>query len=300
MASTVQDMETRMDEMLSEFDQMNEAIDNMLSKSDTVAQWKEEDEVMPNGIFDTGATSGAAAEKDAKYLINTGEMSDKIFIIPNSEAMPASAKMKLSHQLRHPATEMNVVPGMHTSLISGCKFADADYVTVLDKNELNIYDGRTTTITISEKAVLKGYRDKQSGLWRIPLKENVANENTDTLLIQRPMPNEAISHVFELPSTEKTIAYYHAAAGFPTKETWISAVRAGNYNTWPMLTVKAIQKYYPETDETPKGHMRSERKGLRSTQTKVQVKKKQVFVPLEPKKKTLEMFTKVIDLKETM
>jgi len=203
MASTVQDMETRMDEMLSEFDQMNEAIDNMLSKSDTVVQWKEEDEVMPNGIFDTGATSGAAAEKDAKYLINTGEMSDKIFIIPNSEAMPASAKMKLSHQLRHPATEMNVVPGMHTSLISGCKFADADYVTVLDKNELNIYDGRTTTITISEKAVLKGYRDKQSGLWRIPLKENVANENTDTLLIQRPMPNEAISHVFELPSTEK-------------------------------------------------------------------------------------------------
>ena len=219
--------------------------------------------------------------------------------------MPASDKMKLPHQLRHPATEMNVVPGMHTSLISGCKFADADYVTVLDKNELNIYDGRTTTITISEKAVLKGYRDKQSGLWRIPLKANVVNENTDTLLIQRPMPNEAIAHVFELPSTEKTIAYYHAAARFPTKETWMVTVRAGNYNTWPMLTVKSIQKYYPETDETPKGHMKTQRQRLRSTKVKIkqedkQEKKTKEYVSCVPKEKTLEMFAKVVDLEETM
>ena len=58
----------------------------------------------------------------------------------------------------------------------------------------------------------------------------------------------------------------HAAAGFPVKETWIRAVRAGNYTTWPGLSVKSIQKYYPDdVEETLKGHMRGQRQGFRST-----------------------------------
>ena len=114
--------------------------------------------------------------------------------------------------------------------------------------------------------------------------------------MDRPRPEEAISHVFELPSTEKTIAYYHAAAGFPTQDTWITAVRAGNYNTWPGLSVKAIRKDYPETDKTPKGHMKSQCQGLRSTKQKEQ----EEMIPQDPKKKTHEMFAKIVDLKETM
>ena len=58
----------------------------------------------------------------------------------------------------------------------------------------------------------------------------------------------------------------HAAAGFPVKETWIRAVRAGNYTTWPGLSVKSIQKYCPyDAEETLKGHMRGQRQGFRST-----------------------------------
>ena len=75
---------------------------------------------------------------------------------------------------------------------------------------------------------------------------------------------------------------------------------------WPGLTVKAIAKYYPETDETPKGHMKGQRQGLRSTKTRMKQEtspaipttKEKVSVP--PKKKTLEMFAKVVDLKEVM
>ena len=99
---------------------------------------------------------------------------------------------------------MNAVPGVHSSLISACKFADADYITILGKNGLKIYDGQTTKITLSEEAVLSGYRDA-NGLWRIPLKKAVTNENTDTLVVHRPMPQEAIAHVFELPSTKKKL-----------------------------------------------------------------------------------------------
>ena len=48
--------------------------------------------------------------------------------------------------------------------------------------------------------------------------ENDQNINTDTFLIERPSPKEAIFHVFGFPSTKKTIAYYHEAAGFRTKK----------------------------------------------------------------------------------
>ena len=50
------------------------------------------------------------------------------------------------------------------------------------------------------------------------------NKNVVTIIIDRPNPGEAILHIFELPSTENTIKYMHAAAGFPVKETWIRAV----------------------------------------------------------------------------
>ena len=92
------------------------------------------------------------------------------------------------------------------------------------------------------------------------------NENMDTIIIDRPNPGEVISHIFELPSTENTIKYMHAAAGFSVKETWIRAVRAGNYTTWPGLSVKSVRKYCPDDpEETLEGHMRGQRQGFRST-----------------------------------
>ena len=58
--------------------------------------------------------------------------------------MPATDKYKLGYDLRDPATEINVVSGVHLSLISTCKFADADYITILAKDGLKIHDGKTT------------------------------------------------------------------------------------------------------------------------------------------------------------
>ena len=58
----------------------------------------------------------------------------------------------------------------------------------------------------------------------------------------------------------------HAAAELPVKETWIRAVRAGNYTTWPGLSVKSIRKYFPDDkEEKLKGHMRVQRQGFWST-----------------------------------
>ena len=39
-------------------------------------------------------------------------------------------------------------------LLSGGKFAEAGYVSVCDGEEVNIYNGRTAKITVSEKSFL--------------------------------------------------------------------------------------------------------------------------------------------------
>ncbi len=63
---------------------------------------------------------------------------------------------------------------------------------------------------------------------------------------------ERANAIFELPSTRKTILYHHALAGFSIKETFLNAVWAGNYATWPGLTIVVLRKYFPHLDEMQK------------------------------------------------
>ena len=57
----------------------------------------------------------------------------------------------------------------------------------------------------------------------------------------------------------------HAVCGYPVKSTWLKAIAAGNFKGWPLLNVRNVKRYYPETMETPKGHMNQTRKNVRST-----------------------------------
>ena len=85
------------------------------------------------------------------------------------------------------------------------------------------------------------------------------------------LPQDAIEcahNVYELPSIRQAIRFMHAACGFPVKSTWIKAIRSGNYVGWPLLTVSNVHKHYPETDETPKGHLNQSPAGTRSTKPK--------------------------------
>ena len=69
---------------------------------------------------------------------------------------------------------MEIVIGLnHNSLMSARKFTDEKYITILTEYEVNIYDDKTTNITISEEALVKGWRCKDTWLWRILLKNSV-------------------------------------------------------------------------------------------------------------------------------
>ena len=90
--------------------------------------------------------------------IQTTERSNKTFHVPTGTTATATNIAKLVHQVREPARTIDMVPDIkHNSLLSTSKFAEADYITVYDRDEVNIYDAKKTKIVISEDAVLKGW-----------------------------------------------------------------------------------------------------------------------------------------------
>jgi hypothetical protein len=44
----------------------------------------------------------------------------------------------------------------------------------------------------------------------------------------------------------------------PTEETWLKVVQRGNYNSWPLINVKNVARYFPESEKKQKGHMRGQ------------------------------------------
>ena len=41
---------------------------------------------------------------------------------------------------------------------------------------------------------------------------------------------------YNLPNVKALVRYLHAAAGFPVRDTWLRAIKAGNFTSWPGLT----------------------------------------------------------------
>jgi hypothetical protein len=145
--------------------------------------------------------------------------------------------------------------------------ADHGYIAVFDKNEARSYDGTTTTITALEEPIIVAPRYENTGLWKMELDLDfkiLGQEHSEQFVVGVDEANA----ILDLPNTRQSLMYFHAAVGFPVKETFLDAVRARNYATWPGLTTTLIAKHFPDLDETQKGHMKGQRKGVRSTRVK--------------------------------
>jgi hypothetical protein len=197
-------------------------------------------------------------------FIPTGQPSHKVFQLPNGTRTQASNIHHLHHNVQQPAKDIQIILTIATNLLlSTAKFATAGYITVFDGKEVNIYNASNTEVIVTREAILRGWFDKTANLWRIPLLPLVQNTNTNTFLVKkppteflpdRPPPSKAVHNVYKLKTQPKLIRYLHTAAGFPTKPTWIAAIKNKQFASWPGLTAKAVTKHYPESKETMKGH----------------------------------------------
>ncbi|KAL7474749.1 hypothetical protein ACHAW6_000707 [Cyclotella cf. meneghiniana] len=65
----------------------------------------------------------------------------------------------------------------------------------------------------------------------------------------------------DLPWVGTLVHYLHAAAGFPITSTWLAAIKAGNYASWPGLTYANTSKYCPDSTKTKKGQLSQNHQG---------------------------------------
>ncbi len=82
---------------------------------------------------------GTKRDRKRNAFIATRRQSDKAFRMPNGEVEEASNMDKFQHKVHHPAKDVHIVPGIErTSLLRIPKFADANYIAIFDKDEVNI------------------------------------------------------------------------------------------------------------------------------------------------------------------
>jgi hypothetical protein len=106
-------------------------------------------------IADSGATAGVGTKDDPSQ--RTGEPSDKRFILPSGAVIQATETAEYPFNVRAPAKELHITPGVSQhSLLSTGKFADANYITVFDKDTVK---STTPTTPSSPSRKMPSYGD---------------------------------------------------------------------------------------------------------------------------------------------
>jgi hypothetical protein len=206
-----------------------------------------------------GSTTTSNFISDKLDLPKTGASKIKVYLPDNSTLQTSNKTLLPFEQLSKEAREAHILPGLKKSLLSVNKMTENGHSTIFHEgNEgVTIHKSGPLTITTSEPPLLRGSKPTGSNLWTVLTDGN------------KPKCEEA-NNVYNLPSTKETIRYLHASAGHPVKDTWAKAIKAGNFTTWPRLSVKAVHKYFPESDETKQGHMKKQHQNLRYTKIKIE------------------------------
>lgn len=186
-------------------------------------------------IIDSGATSHFVS--DDIILPNIGQMQEEVFL-PDGSTLCTAHKILLPFaQLSTAAPEAAVLPGLKKSFACVNKWAEEGYTTIFHPgdNGVTVHKPNTLTMVFGKPPVSRRYKPSGAKLWTMSL--------TD----KQGRTENSISNVCSLPSTAQAIKYLHAAAGYPVNDTWINAINAGNYITWPGLTAKAVRRHFPQS-----------------------------------------------------
>ena len=241
----------------------------------------------PSFILDTGysgknlVTAEAAA---AAKLPRTGPSNTTII-----DAHGNASRAEASTQVSRPGLPASAGAGVinsnaRFSLAGGTNFADHGLLMIFHPGYGGVTMHRPEDVDIVYKAAprVQGWREHTGErLWHIGLESpQPARPSTTDRLLRARSPevtkrdlatlHEVAHNVYELPTLGQGIKWMHAVCGYPAKDTWIKAIRAGNFVGWPLLTVENVHRHYPETDETPMGRLDAERAGTRSTKKKFQ------------------------------
>jgi hypothetical protein len=233
-----------------------------------VAEYNDEDATILV-TNNSGADGHCISEKDRHKLgLPLLRISAKKIGVANGDTCRGKYVTALPFpQLSKKAAEEDTFNDFPTSLMSVRKTADDGNISIFTKEGISVYKEENVLITCKGEAILIGKRDER-GRYRISLIQNQGNWQPRQPTKHSKKNLQQANSVYNLPSTKEAIKLMHAVCGYPVKSTWPKAVKAGNYIGWPLLAERNVNKYYPETTETPKEHMNQTRKNVQSTKLK--------------------------------
>jgi hypothetical protein len=194
--------------------------------------------------------------------------------------LPNNARMQATHtgllplyQLPKTARTTNLFTNMREPLLS---------IGVLcDHGCTATFRARDVVVTKDDQHILTGHREPSTGLWKIPLPLSSeppphspaplpaalarVNQVATPPQYDYPIAHLQMNSAYHQPNNTALVRFLHAAAGSPVPSTWIRAIQAGHYATWPGLTPELVRKYLPPSPATAKGHLDQQRQNLRST-----------------------------------
>ena len=116
---------------------------------------------------DSGATQHYISTNHKQHLTSIKPTAATPILLPNNATIPISSTgfLPLSNHLSDTAQKANIVPRLHTSLISLGQLANDNCTIILTKKFLKVFKNC--------KCILTGYRNFSDGLWDIPLNKKI-------------------------------------------------------------------------------------------------------------------------------
>ena len=173
-------------------------------------------------------------------FVKIGKESDRIFQMARGNTAPGEDIVHLGTlPLRTKAATGHTVRGLMNNLGSMSTMTRNGYIPIFEGDKISIYNAGNTPITVSRTAVLEGWYVPHKKLWRIPLVKNVTDIRHQTATVKKsparllqdgpPPPTDKAFSAYKLKTKPELICYFHAAAGFPIKPTWVKAIKNGHY-----------------------------------------------------------------------
>ena len=91
------------------------------------------------------------------------------------------------------------------------------YIPIFEADNMSVYNGETTTITVSRNAAPEGWYAPKKKLWWIPLVKNVSNVEHQLVTVVKlplqilqdgsPPPTDQILRVYKLKTRPEFICY---------------------------------------------------------------------------------------------
>ena len=195
--------------------------------------------------------------------------------------MPDARKVYSTHAGRLPALRnlpslasqiAHRIPSLKTSLLSISTLCDDDCVAVFTKAGCYIFH--------DNKLVLRGTRDRNTTLWKIPV-DTSEGEKED---VPSSEGAHSMCNLEQLTSKRDIIRFLHASLFSPVKSTWLQAIKNKQFHAWPGINAGDVRKHLQPTIATAKGHLNRKRKNTRSTQISETVRKQDIAASPEHQK----------------